>query len=505
MRIALLACCALAACTGAPDVVRCSRSSQCTLDGKAGRCEATGLCSFADPACATGQRYSERFAGDASGTCVPKEVPRWATVIGGVTSDTFDDLVLGSGDRVYAYGRFFDELALPERIEGAGNYDLLLASLDPDHGGARWLFPFGGALGDSAGGVGFTSDGRVHVGGRFSMAFSLAGTELSKGHPSQAFGTFHATFDDTATGPALRGALVTAGTGTASPSDVDGYAIAGEWQGGSLDFSAGDNGDAVEATGQSAWLAAAQEVGWGATATLLPTAASGDIRVHAVVQTNDAVVIGGRYSGAVTFAGAPLLPLAMQSDGYFATWRPATPTVAPATLTVRGAGPDSVVALADAGAEVLVAAAVASQVSVLGETLPPIGAQDALVFGSTGGLRPWRVGTAGGSTTVSAIAAYAGGAMIAGTYDRPLTLGAFSLPHRGGLDAFVAQLRADGTVAWAHSLGGPADDLVGALAVSPRGVVFLGLTFEDEIELGGGATRRAAGDSDWLVLALAPW
>lgn len=505
MRAALLCWCALTACTGAPDVVRCSQSSQCTLDGQLGRCEATGLCSFGDAACATGQRYSERFAGDASGTCVPVEVPRWATVLGGTTSDTFDDLVLGADDRLYAYGRFFDELALPERVEGAGNYDLLLAALDPDHGGARWLLPFGGALGDSAGGVGFTTDGRVHVGGRFSMAFSLGGLELTKGHPSQAFGTFHATFEDTGAGPALRGALVTAGTGTASPSDVDGYAVAGEWQGGSLDFSAGTSGDAVEALGQSAWLAAAQEVSWGATATLLPSTASGEIRVHAVVQAGDAVVVGGRYSGAVTFGGAPLLPLAMQSDGYLATWRPATPTAAPSTLTLRGAGPDSIVALAEAGSEVLVAAQVTSQISVLGASLPPIGAQDALVFGSTGLLRPWRLGTAGGVTTISAIAAYAGGALIAGTYDRPLTLGAFSLPHRGGLDAFVAHLRADGSVAWAHSLGGPADDLVGALAVGAQGLVFIGLTFEGEIELGGGATRRAAGDSDWLVLALAPW
>lgn len=505
MRAVLLAWCALAACTGAPDVVRCTEAAQCTLEGRAGRCEATGLCSFADSACATGQRYSDRFAGDASDTCVPVEVPRWATVIGGVTSDTFDDLVLGAGDRLYAYGRFFDELAVPERVEGAGNYDLLLAALDPEHGRARWLLPFGGALGDAAGGIGHTADGRVHVGGRFSMAFSLAGTELTKGHPSQAFGTFHATFEDAAEVPTLRGALVTAGTGTASPSDVDGYAIAGEWQGGSLDFSAGDGSDAVEALGQSAWLAAAQEVSWGTTATLLPTTASGEIRVHAVVQTAGAVVLGGRYSGAVTFAGAPLLPLAMQSDAYLATWNPQMPTVAPTTLVVRGAGPDSIVALADAGAEVLAAGTVTSQVSVLGTTLPPIGAQDALLFGSAGRLRPWRLGTAGGSTTISAVASYAGGAMIAGSYDRPITLGAFALPHRGGLDAFVAHVRADGTVAWAHSLGGPADDLVSALAVSARGTVFLGLTFSGELELGGGATRRAAGDSDWLVLALTPW
>lgn len=483
----------------------CDEAAQCTLDGRAGRCEATGLCSFADPSCATGQRYSDRFAGDASGTCVPEAVPRWATVIGGVTSDTFDDLVLGGDGRLYAYGRFFDELALPRRVEGAGNYDLLLAALDTADGRARWLLPFGGALGDAAGGVGFTADGRIHVGGRFAVAFSLAGTELTKGHPAQAFGTFHATFEDVADQPSLRGALVTAGTGTAAPSDVDGYAIAGEWQGGSIDFSAGPSGDAVEAVGQSAWLAAAQEVGWGTAATLLPTTASGDIRVHAVVQTRDAVHIGGRYSGAITFAGAPLLPLAMQSDGYLATWRPDAPTVAPTTLVVRGAGLDSIVALADAGTEVLAAATVTSPVTVLGTSLPAIGVQDALVFGSTGLLRPWRLGVSGGATAISAIAPYAGGAMVAGTYDRPLTVGAFSLPHRGGLDAFVAHLRADGTVAWAHALGGPRDEVVGAIAVDARGTVLVGLTFSDEVELGGGATRRAAGDSDWLVLALVPW
>lgn len=495
----------VSACTGAPDQLRCARDEQCVRGGDDGRCEATGWCSLGDRTCDTGRRYVDDYAGDASGTCVPREVPRWALHLGGVTVDELDQIALGADGTLYAVGRFFDSLLTPAPLDGSGNYDLLLAAVAAATGQVRWLTPIGGALGDASGGLDVRAgvDGpHLYLAGRFSSTLTLLGSELRKGDPAQAFGSFRAELVDLGDAPALVSSAVLYGDGTATPSAVAGSAVVGEWQGGSLDFTAGTPADSVAASGIGAWLAVTSGAGWGVTATMQPSPAAGEVRATAAVLDGASLTVAGRYSGAATFAGAPALPPSLQADGYLATWHWAEPTRAPELTVVRGAGPDAVTALAMGPRGVLAAGLATSAVTIAGVATAPIGPQDALVFGGGGTLAPRRLGAPGASCAATAIAADGDGVVVAGTYDRPLPLPTGELPHRGGRDAFVVRLDASGEVTWARSLGGPGDDVVTSVAVGADGLVLVGATFSDTIELGGGATRTAAGDSDWLLVAL---
>ena len=72
MRVWALVClAAVPACT-TPSIFACSDSTQCAAEGAAGRCEATGFCSFPDDDCESGHRYGE-FSGPLSETCVPTD------------------------------------------------------------------------------------------------------------------------------------------------------------------------------------------------------------------------------------------------------------------------------------------------------------------------------------------------------------------------------------------------------------------------------------------------
>lgn len=62
----------LAACSASPGAFTCFSDEECRHAGADGHCEQTGFCSFADPACATGNRYGD-YAGDGlGGRCVPE-------------------------------------------------------------------------------------------------------------------------------------------------------------------------------------------------------------------------------------------------------------------------------------------------------------------------------------------------------------------------------------------------------------------------------------------------
>jgi hypothetical protein len=62
---------AFAACTPASDTFVCISSDQCVVAADAGRCEASGGCSFVDATCATGWRLVSPGAGSLSGQCIP--------------------------------------------------------------------------------------------------------------------------------------------------------------------------------------------------------------------------------------------------------------------------------------------------------------------------------------------------------------------------------------------------------------------------------------------------
>ncbi len=55
------------------DLFACTDASECVLNGQSGRCEASGYCSFPDPDCDSGSRYSEHASPSLAHTCVDDE------------------------------------------------------------------------------------------------------------------------------------------------------------------------------------------------------------------------------------------------------------------------------------------------------------------------------------------------------------------------------------------------------------------------------------------------
>jgi cysteine-rich repeat protein len=57
------------ACSSTDVTFHCQSSDQCTQGAKVGRCEATGLCSFLDPTCASGHRYGHLSGAARADAC----------------------------------------------------------------------------------------------------------------------------------------------------------------------------------------------------------------------------------------------------------------------------------------------------------------------------------------------------------------------------------------------------------------------------------------------------
>ena len=70
--VLLLGVASAAACVGF-DVFTCSDAADCVLNGLPGACEDTGYCSFPDPECSTGSRYSRHAPSGLAGACVSPE------------------------------------------------------------------------------------------------------------------------------------------------------------------------------------------------------------------------------------------------------------------------------------------------------------------------------------------------------------------------------------------------------------------------------------------------
>ncbi|MCR9164507.1 MAG: LamG-like jellyroll fold domain-containing protein [Nannocystaceae bacterium] len=82
-RYGALACLGLA-CACAPSAYQCQDDTSCPT----GQCEASGFCSFPDPACDSGRRYGEFAGGGLSGACVAEDPPDTETdQPGEVTTD----------------------------------------------------------------------------------------------------------------------------------------------------------------------------------------------------------------------------------------------------------------------------------------------------------------------------------------------------------------------------------------------------------------------------------
>ncbi|MBL8684702.1 MAG: hypothetical protein JNK05_36335 [Myxococcales bacterium] len=89
---------------------------------------------------------------------------------------------------------------------------------------------------------------------------------------------------------------------------------------------------------------------------------------------------------------------------------------------------------------------------------------------------------------------------VAGEFEGSVTLGGRTTTSRGGVDAFVARLRSDGTAQWLRSFGSTGTDTAATIATSASNVVAVGGSFSNSVDFGTGPS--AARGTDGFVLWL---
>ncbi len=98
-----------------------------------------------------------------------------------------------------------------------------------------------------------------------------------------------------------------------------------------------------------------------------------------------------------------------------------------------------------------------------------------------------------GDDTGNAIAVASNGDIVAtGTFTNTMTLGGPPISSAGGLDAWVARYKADGTFMWSTRFGGIGTDRGNSIAVDSNGDVYVVGNFEGPVNFGGG-NRSAHG------------
>ena len=92
---ALAITCVALACVTPSASFGCETSDQCTVGGT---CQPTGWCSFPDPSCATGQRYSDAAGGGLANLCVGDEPPGPDAATDGGGSATCGNAMVEAGE-----------------------------------------------------------------------------------------------------------------------------------------------------------------------------------------------------------------------------------------------------------------------------------------------------------------------------------------------------------------------------------------------------------------------
>ena len=102
VRLAALLCLILvpAACNRLAGTFPCERSDECVKGGEPGVCEPTGFCSFDDPGCPAGRRYTDHASIDIAGECVDVATTADASVI---DAPSLDALPATCGDPSASY------------------------------------------------------------------------------------------------------------------------------------------------------------------------------------------------------------------------------------------------------------------------------------------------------------------------------------------------------------------------------------------------------------------
>ncbi|HLK44761.1 MAG TPA: hypothetical protein VKT18_02175, partial [Acidimicrobiales bacterium] len=141
--------------------------------------------------------------------------------------------------------------------------------------------------------------------------------------------------------------------------------------------------------------------------------------------------------------------------------------------------------------------------AMLGTTfLSSMGGKDVFVarYNADGSLA-WATSAGGsGDDAGLGVAAFADGScVVTGYFTGTATFGTTTLTSGGGRDAFVASLKADGTLSWAVSAGGTGDDSGQAIAGFLDGSVTVVGSFSGTASFGSSASVTSTGGTDVFV------
>jgi len=135
---------------------------------------------------------------------------------------------------------------------------------------------------------------------------------------------------------------------------------------------------------------------------------------------------------------------------------------------------------------------------------PAAGSDDLFVAALDRSGEPQWLWTAGGidSDGANAVAsAPDGGWLVGGSFSQTAEFQGTTLKSRGGTDAMLIKLAANGDVQWVRQFGGRYNDTISHLAVDPRGNVYVQGVFRDTADWGGQPLTAHGGSDNDIVLA----
>jgi hypothetical protein len=135
---------------------------------------------------------------------------------------------------------------------------------------------------------------------------------------------------------------------------------------------------------------------------------------------------------------------------------------------------------------------------------PAAGSDDIFVAAFDLAGEPQWLWTAGGIDSDGAncvVAAPDGGWLIGGSFSQSAEFQGVTLKSRGGTDAMLIKLAANGDVQWVKQFGGRYNDTISHLAVDARGNIYVQGVFRDTADWGGVPLIAHGGSDNDIVLA----
>lgn len=132
------------------------------------------------------------------------------------------------------------------------------------------------------------------------------------------------------------------------------------------------------------------------------------------------------------------------------------------------------------------------------------GSDDVFVAAFNRAGEPQWLWTAGGIDSDGAnavVAAPDGGWLVGGSFSQGAELQGTTLTSRGGTDAMLIKLAANGDIEWVKQFGGRYNDTISHLAVDARGNIYLQGVFRDTADWGGKPLTAHGGSDNDIVLA----